>query len=309
MDKIDLKIFKELDTNPKIYLTKLAKKCRISQQVADYRLKRMLGTEVIQKFGTIINLKTLGLEQYQIFFTLNSKYKHEDVFSYLKKEKGVYWAARTGGRYDLMIVLFVKDFARHDAFIDSFNKQFPNIVKEYSSNYATKQELFKHKYLNEDYTSFVSTCSDAIQEIDEMDNFVLSKIKNNCRISSVEIASKLKISYKTILNRIKLLEEKKIIQGYRLFVKSVNNKPFGVLVSFQNYSKEQEKKLSNYLSQLKSVTQIVNLYGQWSMFLHIRVKDHEELQGVLIDLRDKFSIIDSTETIPIFEDIEINLYP
>jgi len=93
----------------------------------------------------------------------------------------------------------------------------------------------------------------------------------------------------------KTLEARKIIQGYRLSVKSFEHKPFGVLISFQNYSKEQEEKLSGYLAQLKPVTQVVNLFGQWSMFLHLRAKDHEELQDVLIDIRNKFSIIDTTE--------------
>tara|TARA_Y100000310_G_scaffold242934_2_gene247242 strand:- start:2042 stop:2971 length:930 start_codon:yes stop_codon:yes gene_type:complete len=309
MDKIDLKIFKELDSNPKLPLTQLAKKCRISQQVADYRMKRMLGTEVIQKFGTIVNLKSVGLEQYRIFFMLDSKFRNDEIFGYLKKEKGVYWAARVGGRYDLMVVLFVSDLAEHDNFIDKFNTKFEGIVKDFSSNYAKEHWLFRHKYANEDFKAFKSTCNDPTQEIDELDRYILQQIKDNCRLSSVEIAAKKKISYKTVLNRIKSLEERKIILGYRLFVKSKKHKPFGVLVSFQNYSTMQERKLMAYLSQLLSVTQVVNLYGQWSMFLHIRAQNHEELQDILIDLRNKFSIIDSYEIIPAFEDIEINLFP
>ena len=42
MDKIDIKLLAELDQDPKIPTNKLAKRLKISQQVASYRLKRLL---------------------------------------------------------------------------------------------------------------------------------------------------------------------------------------------------------------------------------------------------------------------------
>src|SRR3989338_7243217 len=110
-DKIDQKLFAELDHNPTIPITTLAKKVKISQQAASYRLERLQTNKTISKFGTIINLKAIGLEHYRIFFTFNAtKYKTDDIFSYLKHQPSTYWTARIGGKYDLLLVLFVKDF-------------------------------------------------------------------------------------------------------------------------------------------------------------------------------------------------------
>src|SRR3989344_9680012 len=105
LDKIDQKIVKELDENPLMRISLLAKKVRISQQVADYRIKRMIHENIIMKFGTIINLKTLKQEHYRLFFNFNrsEKYTTEEILKYLKNKDGVYWTARIGGKYDLHI--------------------------------------------------------------------------------------------------------------------------------------------------------------------------------------------------------------
>ena len=105
MDKIDQKLLAELDINSKIPLSILARKIRISQQQADYRIKRLIKEGFITKFGTIINLKSLGLEHYRIFFNFNynSKYSNKEILEFLKNQKGVYWAARTGGKFERLL--------------------------------------------------------------------------------------------------------------------------------------------------------------------------------------------------------------
>ena len=310
MDKIDQKMFKELDINPRIPLSNLAKKLRISQQVADYRLKRMLEKGQITKLAALINLKALGLEHYRVFLNLSSKeYSPTELFDYLKQKKGVYWAARIGGKYDLHLVLFVKDFEEFDRFIDDFNHKFPRLIKNIHSEYVIDHLIYKHKFYSQDYSKIAYGYNDKIKEIDELDNYILDKIKDNCRISSLELSKETKVSYKTISNRIKRLEKENIILGYRLFIKSENEKPFLVLFSFKNYSKKNEKDLISYLEQKDSVTQTLRLFGVWNLYLHIRIEDNEKLQNFIMDIRNKFDIIDEYEIIPIFQDISINLLP
>lgn len=311
MDKIDEKIIKELDENPRTYLTQLAKKVRISQQVADYRIKRMLQKRDIIKFGTVVNLKSLQQEHYKIFFTFEShkKYSNEEIFDFLKKRKGVYWSARIGGKYDLHITLFVFDFEELDQFIDEFNKKFPDLVKDFKTCYVLEHFMYNHKFFNSKARKINYGYKDLIVKIDSLDKQILEKIKDNCRLSAFEIAKGKNISYKTVLNRIKSLEKRKIILGYRLFIKSTNFKPYIVLISFKDYSKDEEKKLLNYLGDHHALTQTVRLFGIWNLFLHVRTKSAEHLQEIIIDFRNKFNIIDEIEIIPIFEDVTINLMP
>lgn len=311
MDKIDQKLFLELDTNPRIALSKLAKKLRISQQVADYRLKRMLNQEKITKLATIINLKSLRQEHYRVFFTFNAQkeYSNKEIFKYLKNRKGIYWASRIGGKYDLLIVLFVFDFEEFDAFIEDFNQNFPGLIKDYKSCYALDHYIYRHKYLGKKYSSIHYGYNDKIIEVDELDYHILSKLKDNCRLSALELSRGKNVSYKTIINRIKKLEKKNIILGYRIFIKSEEKRPFVVLFSFKDYSRKTEKQLLSHLGGNDSVTQAVRLFGLWNLFLHIRIENNEKLQDLIVDLRHRFNIIDDYEIIPVFEDISIDVFP
>ncbi len=311
MDKIDQNLLIELDKNPKISMSKLAKRLRVSQQVADYRFKRLIFNKQISKLGAIINLKSLKLEHYRIFFTFNSTkgYSENGIFSYLKSKKEVYWSARTGGKYDLLVVLFVLDFEAFDSFIEDFNKSFPGLVKDYKACYVLEHYFYRHKYLSKDYSSIRYGCKEGIVEIDDLDRHILNKIKDDCRISSLELAKGMAVTYKTVLNRIKSLENKKAILGYRLFIKSEEVKPFIILFSFKDYTKEGERNLLSYLAGSPAITQVLRQFGIWNLFVHVRVKDNLELQNLVIDLRNRFHIIDDYEIIPIFQDISINLFP
>ncbi len=310
MDKIDQKILAELDASPRMSLTKLARKTLISQQVADYRLRRLIENKKITKFGTIINLKSLGFEQYRIFFTFNSKkeYSNEKLFGYLRNKEGVYWAARIGGKYDLLIVLCVKDFEAFDVFIDVFNTEFPGLIKDYKACYVLEHSFHKHQFINYNKSIVSYGYNDLHASCDSLDFYILRNFKDNCRISALEIAQKRKISYKTIINRIKSMEKNKVILDYRLFLNSEEYKPFILLLSYKDYSKKEEIKLISYLNG-KEITQTIRLFGLWNLFVHLRVKGNEELQNFMINLRGNFNIIDNYETIPIFEDISINLLP
>jgi DNA-binding Lrp family transcriptional regulator len=309
VDKVDHKILAALDGNPKITTMQLARSARVSQQVADYRLKRLQHRGVIAKFGTIINLKALGLEHYRIFFTLNPVQKGDAIFSYLKSRKGVYWAARTGGTYDLVVILFVRDFGEFDVFMDEFNARFVGLVKDYKSCYGIEHRIFKHKYLTQDRTIVASTCDDDFKDVDDLDRAILNEIKSDCRKSSLEIAAKTNVTYKTVLHRIKAMERERVILGYRLYLRSDEHRPFVLLLSFKNYAKDAEKRLLAQLAAEREVTQVVRLFGMWNLCVHVRTKDNESLQQFVIALRGKHSLIDTYEIIPIFEDIAIDLMP
>lgn len=311
MDKIDEKILKVLDAQPRIPVSSLARKVRISQQVADYRIKRLTTTGMITTMGTIINLKALGLEQYRIFFTFNARkeIKIRTVFDYLRQRRGIYWAARVGGRYDLLVVLFVKDFAEFDEFIDSFNSTFTGLIKDYKGCYGLDHVLYRHKFISDTEGVMKYGYNDVRVSIDVIDIRILGEMKSNCRAHLLELGASAGVSYKTIGHRIKKLEEKNVILGYRIFIRSTERAPFVVLFSFKNYSRSEEKRLLGFLGRDIGITQVVRLFGVWNLFVHVRMENLERLQEFIITVRDVFTIIDEYEIIPVFEDIAINLFP
>src|SRR3989338_4494349 len=129
----DKKILEQLDLDSKISTSRLAKNVRLSQQVVDYRIKKLIENGIIRQFGTIFNLSKIGFEQYRVLFELSSVGEKEknEIINYLKNHNKVYWAAIVGGKWDLFVVLFIKNYEEFDDFLDELFKKFPNMIKDY----------------------------------------------------------------------------------------------------------------------------------------------------------------------------------
>ncbi len=106
------------------------------------------------------------------------------------------------------------------------------------------------------------------------------------------------------------MEQDGVIAGYRLFVNSeaYGYLPYILLISFNSYGRDAEKKLLSYAQENPHVTQASKLFGKWSLLFHLRVSNAEDLQKIIIDMRNKCQILGDYEIVPIFHDIAINHY-
>ena len=310
MDKIDQKLIQELDKNPRATLTKLSKKLRTSQQVVDYRIKR-LKEKTITQFGTVLNLRALDKKPYRVFFTFNSNinYSDEKILDYFKSKEGIYSAARIGGKYDFQILVLSDSFNEYEKFINDIHDKFPGIIRGYDSCYAIDHCIYKYKFMSKDYSEMKYGSNEKMIQIDETDRLILSEIKNNCRYSSVTLGNKIGITYKTVLNRIKNLEKNKIILGYRVKCKFPDKMLFLVLFTYKNYSQQKEKEVLRYIKENDQITSSSRLFGKWNLLLYAYVDDNKQLQKTLMEIRDKFEVLNNFEILPVFERIPVNFYP
>lgn len=317
MDTKDHKILQQLDANPRLPVSTLAKRIRLSQQVVDYHIKKMVETNLITCFGTIFNPAKIGYEQYRILFQLGQvtdAEKHQ-IIQYLKDDPRAYWASIVGGKWDLFVVIFVPSYDKYEQFLDELFTKYQRWLKDYYALLATYHELYRHKYfphteLQKPIMIHLRSSPERI-ELDATDLTIISQIKSNCRASSLEISRKCNTTYKTVQNRIKNMENNGLIVGYRLFLKSeeFEYKAYLLLISFQHYGRDIEKKLFGYARSHPLITQALKLFGQWSLQFHLRVRNQQELQNLVIELRNAYPLIGDYEIIPIFEDVSIDNFP
>jgi len=117
--------------------------------------------------------------------------------------------------------------------------------------------------------------------MDELDNKILRKLNENARKSYREIARELKVSLSTISNRIKKLEDEKIIEGY---IPLVNQEKMGfdltavinVKISHGKLIEVQER-----ISKDKHVSSIYDITGDWDSLIIANFKDRRDLNGFI----------------------------
>jgi len=117
--------------------------------------------------------------------------------------------------------------------------------------------------------------------MDEVDDKILEKLNENARRSYREIARELNISLTTVANRIKRMEDEKIIERY---IPLINQEKIGydltavinVKISHGKLLEVQEK-----ISKDKHVSSVYDITGDWDSLIIAHFKDRRDLNGFI----------------------------
>ena len=138
--------------------------------------------------------------------------------------------------------------------------------------------------------------------IDGVDTKILTVLQENCRTSNAEIARQVGLAPSAVFERIRKLEEKEIIRGYRaeidpkaldvgqlafIFIRS-NDRPGGVATAER-------------LAEIPEVLELHHVAGEDCFLAKVRVRDAEALGRLLRERLGRITTITSTRTTIVLE--------
>jgi DNA-binding Lrp family transcriptional regulator len=117
--------------------------------------------------------------------------------------------------------------------------------------------------------------------MDELDDAIIEKLNENARKSYRELARELNVSLTTVSNRIKKLEDEKIIERY---IPLINPEKIGydltavinVKISHGKLLEVQEK-----ISKDTHVSDVYDITGEWDSLIIAHFKDRRDLNGFI----------------------------
>jgi len=115
--------------------------------------------------------------------------------------------------------------------------------------------------------------------MDQKDLYIINMLRKNARVPKSQIARELGITEAAVRKRIKKLEEKKIILGYRAIV---DYKKLNMFCSYTGVDVEPEA-LINTIKELKKIKEIVSLYlttGDHDILAEIICRNISELNEI-----------------------------
>lgn len=223
IDKIDRKILFELDRNARQTFSQIAKKIKTSKQVVDYRVNRLLQRGIIKGFFTAIDHSKLGYFSFRVYIKLRQidPKKQQEMVDYLNASKDVWWFVTVDGYWDVDFVILVKDVFDYYTVWERFLEQHKRYIHRYETVVYSHIQGFPKSYLigkrNEEEGFLISFTREAL-DVDVTDLKLLRFVSTNARITTVELADKTKMNVKTVIQRMKSLEEQKLIVGYRALI-------------------------------------------------------------------------------------------
>lgn len=317
--KLDLKnrrILDELDRDPNIWLSKLAKKVVISPQTAEYRIKRLLSQKTIWGFFTLVDPGKLGYSLFRVHIKLKNVTEeiYEKFAQNLFEEYPTFWVAFVSGSFDIIAdiwsinsnefnILFNKILERNKKIINDYE-----IISLLEINICEYGYFLKEKINRNKITLFRNLKSG---KIDEKDNKILGVIKKNSRIPFETIGAKVGLTRNAVKYRIKNLEKLGIIAGYKMMVNFTHfdRLTYKIFIKYNTSKINQEAQLFSYLKDYSGILAYIKLLGRWNLDIEIEPKNAKELQKFLINLRNKFDIIEDYEFIQIIDDYGIDYFP
>jgi len=316
--KLDLKskkILFYLDFDARQSNSELARKVGLSKQGVDYRIKQMIKNGIILGFYPIINLPRLGYLYGRIWLKFHNltREKEAEILEKFIKNPRINWSHKTEGNYDVLISFWAKNLDEIKRVSHELLLEYGNFIKEKKGSVGIRLVHFQNRYLLEtkEGKEISAEESKETMKIDELDKKILKELCHDARIPLVKLAKKLGVSSKVVSYRIKNLEKKKIILGYRPHINFdiMGWKLYKVIFHFTNVTEEKYKRFRALIKNNPRVVYIVDDIGI-DFDVEIMVRSISELYDFIKEIKYRFpDLIREYETLALVRFLKINYLP
>lgn len=304
LDLKDWKILNELDLNCRQSDSDIGKKVRLSKQVVNYRIKKLIDEGVITTFFPHIDISKLGYGAHKIYlqFRALTKEKEEEMWDYLIKQPTIVWAISCSGNWDLIFGIISKNIEEFDKTLTDFMNRYSEFILNRTITVFNKATLHHRKWLiKKEQQPVYWLVGGKIEEIkiDETDKRILKILNEDARKPIVEIAEKANISSSLTIQRIKKLEQKGIIGSFRI---GLDRKKLGMnyckaFIYYQNKTTEKENQVLNYCYYLPNILGVSQSIGPWDLELEFEIKTYDDFHKIMKDIKNKFPLIRNFDTV------------
>jgi DNA-binding Lrp family transcriptional regulator len=146
LDENDKKILKELSINARTNIVDLAKKIKLSRDIVNYRLKKLIKEGIIVQFRCYPNLQIMGLNHYKIILRTKSfdEQAEKQIGQYVAQHKKATQLLKLIGSWDLEIEFETENEDELYKILTDVRMKFSDIIRDFDILRIT--ETYKYNY-------------------------------------------------------------------------------------------------------------------------------------------------------------------
>ena len=283
----EFRLLYEMDSNCRKPFSAIGKKIRMSQQLISYKVKSMAKEGIIKGNYPLIDYSRFGYLDFMVFFRANyvSEKNFAELIERMKKHDSITQLIECDGKYDILATFAAKNPS-------AFNKTLRKLIVEDPElkNCMILPMVVEHHFLRNYLVRKIGDEDVVVggdREEIQIDNTNMKIIKPlvGGRKGVMEIAEASKITPKTIISRLKWMEEKGIIKQYRLLL---NLRPEGILSK-------------NFCKSNPNIIEFIKTFGEWDIILNVETTSMAEFRKLFLEIREKFEdIIEEFDNFRIF---------
>jgi DNA-binding Lrp family transcriptional regulator len=314
LDMTDRKILAELDKNCRISNSAIAKKVHKSREAVKYRIHQMQKSGILTGFITSINPNKLGFYMFKAYLKLESiPNEREKFFGDLKKSKDIYWHGISDGAFDCVFAILSRSVTEYYEKINGLLSRWDHlIISRVLGTMVDTRQYNKKFFTGDKHGSYVIWGGNVEHnEIDMLDARILDILANNARIPLLELARKAGSTIDVVRGRIRKMEEKKIILGYRIAVDfgRLGLEFFKAILYFRKLSRKDEGALFEWMKDHPNSLYYIRSLAPWEAEFEFAVENYHQFNSIIKDLRNMFPhVIRNYEHLIISEEVWMPAY-
>lgn len=292
MDKLDRKILQVLDWQGREPVSTIAKQVGSNKDVAAYRIKKLEQDGIIVRYFPIIDMGRLGYITSRLYFDLEEMTADDEkaFVTFLDKTIKASLIFRMDYPYRYGIFLWTPCVYDVEDIIKKIKQHLGRILVRYHHSVICSLHQYPKDYLfgKKHHDTEIRLAPQEKENVDKDDLAILRQLANNARISTVDIADHTKIPQTTVSSKIKQLEKRKIILGYRAEIDFIK-------LGFMNYfleiylgTNDDLKQIEQWAGACLHVVWLQKIIGACDIEIEVEVKDRTALEILLNELRQRF---------------------
>ena len=292
LDKKDRDLLYLLDVDGRLTYSQLAKRTKMSKQLVKYRIERLEKEGFIKGYFPMIDTSKLGYATFRLYLKFRNitPTKKEEIIEYLKRQKSIWAVVLISGKWDIALGNSVKDiYGYYEVWEEILKKYLPNITDYKVSIYSPIYHYTKAYLIDKDDESKIRILGgNEKTSFDDLDLNILKKLSKNARTSLVDISNELKQSAELISFRIRQLEKKGIIQGYRAMidVEKFGYEFYKAEIRLSSY--ENINQILSFCHRHPNIYQTDKTIGGETIEIEFHVKSLKEMLATIGELEKHF---------------------
>ena len=200
------------------------------------------------------------------------------------------------GKFDFGMWVLVKSVKEMNSLWNILLTDYRDFIEKRWLTIFTKVSYFPRAYFldkKQNFDEYIFITEPIVSDLDQKDAKILKLMAPNSRISILDISKKLNLAPKTVTLRIKELERKKVIIGYRtLFdLEKLGYQYFKVHFNLYKVTKDKERKFRAYIKQHPNIIFDNEVLGGDDFEIEVQVRTLQDFRKLMEDIKHQFSDI------------------
>lgn len=318
LDNIDKKIIYELGKNARLSYKEISKNIGSKKEVIAYHINQLIKKQIITKFVPVFALSKLNLFSSKIYLRLQGldKESEKKLYDSLVSNPQIAWVAKSVGRWDLLLGMYTKDVIDFSKKKNELLSKFSKYIKDYDVTEIEDALVFNRDYLVNKPVAyrnhFVFSGNVEQNILDKKDLEIISLIRNNARLQAVEIAKKINLDARTVMNRIKVLQKKGILQGFTVFIdlKKIGIEFHKLCIYLQHYEQQKVDELISFLRNHQNTIHLIKSLGSWELEVEIENDESSNIYNYISEIKNNFpETIKQIDLVTITDELKLDFFP